>query len=597
MTIPERKDVPKEHRWDLSKLYPSDAEWEKGLALYKNMAAKTESFKGTLAESPAKLKSCLDFMTELGMLEEKLGYYAHLRQSEDGGDSVTQDMYGRSVQAAVQANAAAGYINPEILAIPADKMEAFIKSLPEYKIPLSKLVRNRPHVLSEAEEKLLAMQEEANETASKVFSALTDVDMEFGVLSTPEGEKPLTQSTFQSFMNSADRNLREEAYGRFMGGFDKHKNTIAALLGGSVNLDIYKAKARKFPSARAARLFPDDVPESVYDNLISSVHAALPVLHRYYELRRRVLGLEKLRMYDTKVPLVKDIKLRHSYEEAASLVIKALAPLGEEYTAILSAGLSGGWVDRYENKGKRSGAFSAGSYCGDPYILLNYKEDLLRDVFTLAHEAGHSMHSFYSVKNNPFQNYNYTIFEAEVASTFNEQLLAAYLLEHAENAAFRAYLTGKQLDDIIATFFRQTMFAEFERLCHKSAEEGHPLTLDSLRSVYKKLLEDYFGPAMRIEEADDLEGLRIPHFYRAFYVYKYATGIAAAIALSRKVLSGGDKERLDYFSFLKSDGSRFPLESLRLAGVDMSKPEPLQETVKYFETLLDEFERNLYATV
>ncbi|MDR3201356.1 MAG: oligoendopeptidase F [Spirochaetales bacterium] len=594
MTLPERKDIPKEHRWNLSKLYPSDAAWEAGLAEYKEMSAKIESFKDTLGESAAKLKNCLEFMTSLGMLEERLGYYAHLRQTEDGEDGVTQDMYARYTQAAVQANASAGYINPEILAIPADRMDGFIRDLPDYKIPLSKLVRNRPHILSAVEEKLLAMQEEANETAARTFGALTDVDMDFGSLATPEGERPLTQSTFQAFMNNPDRELRQKAYAQFMGGFDAHKNTLAALLAGSVNLDIYKAKARNFPSARAAHLFPDDVPEAVYDNLIASAHAGFPVLHRYYELRRRVLGLEKLCMYDTKVPLVKDIKVRHTYEEAASLTLQALAPLGEDYARQLKAGLFGGWVDRYENKGKRSGAFSAGSYHGDPYILLNYKDDLLRDVFTLAHEAGHSMHSLYSVQNNPFQHYNYTIFEAEVASTFNEQLLCVYLADnHADSRDFRAYLTGKQIDDIIATFFRQTMFAEFEHLAHKAAEEGHPLTLDSIRAIYRKLLQEYFGPALEPGELDDLEGMRIPHFYRAFYVYKYATGIAAAIALSRKVLSGGEAERNAYFSFLKSGGSRFPLESLRLAGVDMAKPEPLEDTVALFSSLVEELEKTI----
>jgi oligoendopeptidase F len=597
MTIPERKNVPTEHCWDLSKLYPGDAEWEEGLARFRDLAVKIESFKGSLGESREKLKACLDFMTDLGKLEERLGYYANLRQSEDGGDGKTQDMYARYLQAAVQAEAAGGYLRPEILAIPQDRINLWIAELPDYTVYLKKLVRYKPHVLSENEEKLLTLQEEANETANKAFAALTDVDMDFGTLATPEGERPLTQSTFQSFLISPDRDLRRKAYAQFMNGFDKHKNTFAALLGGSVNLDIYRAKARNFSSALGSRLFPDEVPEAVYDNLLDRVHKNLPALHRYYELRRRVLGLDKLRMYDTKVSLVKDITVRHTYEEAAETVLAALAPLGKEYTDTLREGLFGGWVDRYENKGKHSGGFSAGSYFGDPYILLNYKDDLLRDVFTLAHEAGHSMHSFYSARSNPFQHYNYTIFEAEVASTFNEQLLIKYLLDRAENKNVRAYLIGKQIDDIIATFFRQTMFAEFEYLCHKSAEEGRPLTLDNVRGIYRKLLEDYFGPAVQIEDIDDLEGMRIPHFYRAFYVYKYATGIAAAIALARKVLSGGDKERADYFAFLKSGGSRFPLESLRLAGVDMAKPDALEDTAALFAGLTDELENLLRADV
>jgi oligoendopeptidase F len=288
--------------------------------------------------------------------------------------------------------------------------------------------------------------------------------------------------------------------------------------------------------------------------------------------------------------LVPEIRVRHSYQEAVDLVLEALAPLGEEYVATLRSGLLGGWVDRYENKGKRSGAFSAGSYVGDPYILLNYKEDVLRDVFTLAHEAGHSMHSYYSSKNNPFQHYDYTIFEAEVASTFNEQLLNRHLLEKAKEPRMQAYLINKELDDLVATLFRQTMFAEFEDRAHKHVEEGNPATLDYFRQTYGELLKDYFGPDVSIDEAVELEGLRIPHFYRAFYVYKYSTGISAAISLSKRVLSGGKKELDDYFSFLKSGGSRFPLESLGAAGVDMSKPEPIQEAMSHFASRLEQLE-------
>lgn len=298
-----------------------------------------------------------------------------------------------------------------------------------------------------------------------------------------------------------------------------------------------------------------------------------------------------MRLYDVYVPIIKDIKVHNTYEEAVEIIVKALSPLGEDYCRTLKEGLLGGWVDKYENKGKRSGAFSAGSYVGDPYILMNYKEDVLRAVFTLAHEGGHSMHSWYSVNNNPFQNYDYTIFEAEVASTFNEQLIAKYLIDNAENSDMKKFLINKQIDDIIATIFRQTMFAEFELITHTMAEEGVPLTVDSLRAEYRKLLEKYFGSNVELEELSDLEGLRIPHFYRAFYVYKYATGLSAAFALSEKVLTGGEREREDYLSFLKSGGSKFPLDSLKLAGVDMSSPEPVQDAMKKFESLVNELNK------
>jgi oligoendopeptidase F len=347
-----------------------------------------------------------------------------------------------------------------------------------------------------------------------------------------------------------------------------------------VKQDKYRATVRDFPSARAAALFPDDVDGSVYDNLVATVNESIPALHEYYELRRRALCLEELRHYDVYVPLAPETKSRHGYAEAVELVCEALSPLGEDYVATLRAGLEGGWVDRYENKGKHSGAYSAGSFAGDPYILLNYKEEVLHDVFTIAHEGGHSMHSHYSARSNPFLSYGYTIFEAEVASTFNEQLLFRYLYDRASSEAEKAYLASVKLDDIVATLFRQTMFAEFEQRSHAMAEAEEPLTVDSLRSEYRKLLVKYFGPKMKFEEASDLEGLRIPHFYNAFYVYKYATGISASIALSERVLAGaargGGREREDYFAFLRSGGSRFPIESLKVAGVDMSSPEPVR---------------------
>ena len=315
---------------------------------------------------------------------------------------------------------------------------------------------------------------------------------------------------------------------------------------------------------------------SVYDNLVGTINDNLPVLHEYYDIRMKALGLDELRHYDVYVPFVKQKESRHSYEEAVEIVAASLAPLGEEYVSTLKNGLLGGWVDRFENKGKRSGAFSAGSFSGEPYILLNFKENLLHDVFTMAHEGGHSMHSWYSARNNPFMCYSYTIFEAEVASTFNEQLVFKYLYENAATDDERASLLSNRIDDTLGTLFRQTMFAEYEMITHAMAESGQALTVDSLRAEYRKLLIKYFGPHMKLEAVSDLEGLRIPHFYNAFYVYKYATGISASIALSQRVLQGSYAERQDYFTFLKSGGSRFPIDALKVAGVDMSSPEPVR---------------------
>ena len=594
-TIPLRENVEANDKWDLSKLFDSPEAWEKGLSEYEEKYPGITGFRGTLGKSPSSLRKCLDFMNELELLEEKVGYYAHLRTNEDEGDSSAREMFARYMAAAAQAGALASYQTPEIQAIPDDVMKTFLNApeLADFRIVLEKILRYKPHVLSEKEERLLALQAESAQAVSQGFSALTNVDMDFGSIETSDGEVPLTQSTFSVFLINSDREIRKKAYFQFYKNFEGHKNTLAALYNGSVQQDIYRSRIRGYSSARAKALFPDKVSEEVYDNLIESVGNNLPGLHRYYDLRRRTLGLEKLAHYDVYVPMIKDTQVRHTYDEAVEIVTESLAPLGKEYADTLKSGLTGGWVDKYENKGKRLGAFSAGSYAGDPYILMNYKEDVLRDVFTLAHEGGHSMHSWYSASNNPFQHYNYTIFEAEVASTFNEQLLAKYMLKKAESREMKAYLIGKQVDDIIATIFRQTMFAEYEHICHKMVEDGQPLTVDSLRSAYRRLLEKYFGPEVELPESADLEGLRIPHFYRAFYVYKYATGLSAAVALSERVLNGGEKERDEYLSFLKSGGSRYPLESLKLAGVDMSSPVPVQNALEKFAVLVGELEELL----
>jgi oligoendopeptidase F len=391
-------------------------------------------------------------------------------------------------------------------------------------------------------------------------------------------------------MENPDREFRRNVYETFYQHFDSHKNTLASLYSGSVKMDVIKARIRGYSSARAAALFPDNVDESVYDNLIDTIGKNLGALHRYYDLRKRFLKVPELRHYDVYVPLAGKPSKNTSWNDAVDMVSKALAPLGDEYVSTLRTGLLGRWADRYENKGKRSGAFSAGSYTGDPYLLINYKDDAIRDVFTLAHEGGHSMHSWYSAKSNPFMHYGYTIFEAEVASTFNEELLFRYLKNNTDSKDLKLYIVNKRVDEILATLYRQTMFAEFEKRTHELEEGGSPLTVDVLRAEYRKLLEKYFGPAMVLENENDLEGLRIPHFYSAFYVYKYATGISASLALAERVLSGGEKERQDYFSFLKSGGSRFPIESLRIAGVDMASPAPVEAACKIFAALVDELE-------
>ncbi len=594
-TIPLRSEIPEKDKWDLSSLYYKEEDWEADLRKLEERIPFLEKFKGTLGESAEQMKSCLDYFYETGLLEERLGYYAMLRKEEDVSDSSGTGRYSRYIGVVTRSSAAASFLKPEFQSLSDETLARYRSSdlLKEYRNVMERLLRYKPHILSEKEEALLAKQAESAQTPGKAFSALTNADMDFGTLKSGGVEKPLTNSTFGVFLLDEDRSVRQEAFFQFYKQFEGHKNTLSELYAGSVLTDIYKARIRGFDTARQASLFPDDVPESVYDNLIASVSDNLAPLHRYYELRRKVLGLDKLHLYDTKVSLVKDVKVSHTFDQAVDKVIAALSPLGEEYVTTLKGGLTGGWVDKYENKGKRSGAFSAGSYKGDPYILMNFKEDDIRDIFTLAHEGGHSMHSWYSVRNNTFQDYSYTIFEAEVASTFNEQLLADYLLKESSDPSLTLYLTGRQVDDILATIYRQTMFAEYELRCHSLAEQGAPLTVDVLRKEYRILLDKYFGPSVEIDEPADLEGLRIPHFYRAYYVYKYATGLSAAMTLSQMVLAGGEKERNAYLGFLKSGGSRFPLESLKMAGVDMSRPEPVNRALKKFADLVGSLEKAL----
>ena len=595
--IPTRNEIPQNDKWDLSQLFKSDTEWEAELEKIQPLSLEIEAFKGKLGESAENLLAAITKLSEMSQISELVGHYAFLLSAGDAGESAFQEKKSRYIMMASAADARLSFLTPEIQAIPEEKITTWIedKSFDDYRIWLKKLLRLKPYILSEKEERILALQSESSRTADKAFSMLTDVDLDFGTVKTAEGEIPLSHSSYSMLLENQDRQVRETAYRQFYKGFDSHKNTIAALYEGSVNQDIFEARSRGYSSARAMALFPDKVPESVYDNLIAAVRESLPTLHRYYDLRRRVLGLDKLRHYDVYVPLVSSVKTSIPYEEAVEILRQALAPLGKEYTDTLCGGLLGGWCDRYENKGKDSGAFSSGGFVGYPYILLNYKKDVLRDLYTMAHEGGHSMHSYYSSRSNPFMQYDYTIFEAEVASTFNEQLVFQYLLDKAETQEMKAYLLANRASDILATLYRQTMFAEFEMKTHQLVESGTPLSVDTLRSTYRQLLVDYFGPTMEFEDVSDLEGLRIPHFYRAFYVYKYATGISASLALARRVTEGGQKEREDYFAFLKSGGSRYPIEALRVAGVDMESPEPVRAALKTFEELVNQLEKVLLS--
>ena len=593
--IPARDKVSASDKWDLSTLYKSDGDWEKDLAKIMPLAKKVAEFKGKLGDSGETLLKALKAWEELNKIIETVYVYASLQHSADEGDSAAQDRDSRASMAYAGAMTETSFFAPELMAIEDSKIQQWIelKDFADYKIFIQKMLHEKPHILSEKEERILSLNSEAASTAQNTFSLFTNVDMTFGSVKADGKEIPLTQTTFSLLIRNQDRKVREEAYKKFYAKFYENKNTLASLYTGSVNNDVFAARARGYKSSLAAALYSNKVDESVYTNLIDTVHKNLPALHRYYALRKKVLGVKELRHWDVYVPLVKDAESKTSYEDTVELCRNALAPLGKDYTDILCGGLLNGWVDRYENKGKRSGAFSSGAYTGYPYILLNYKDDAIRDVFTMIHEGGHSMHSYFSKTNNPFLCYDYTIFEAEVASTTNEELLFRYLIKNAKDSKMRNYLLAMRADDILATLHRQTMFAEFELKAHQLVESGSPLSAEVLRGLYRKLLEQYFGPDMVFEEESDMEGLRIPHFYNAFYVYKYATGISAALALAKRITEGGEKEREDYFKFLKSGGSRYPIESLRIAGVDMTSTAPVQSALDSFEAIVSELEKNL----
>ena len=591
--IPTRDQIATEDTWDLTLLYATPEKWEEDFAALQGGYPGISPFKGHVGESARTLRDTLEFEKALNLKIERLYHYAQLKMSEDSSDDANLRRDGQLKNLLTKIGETCSFITPEIQAIDDGTFEKFLADslLAPWLILLKKIRRLKPYTLSASEERLLALGASALHGHQETFSQLTNVDMKFGSLADDKGrERELSQSSFSSFLVQRDPEIRRRAFHQLYAEFKDHAYTIASTFAHSVQADVFQARARNYPSALEGALFSDDVPVCVYDNLISTVRNHLAPLFRYYELRRRVLGLKEIHHCDTYVPMVPNLETRVPFDEAIDKVLAALKPLGSEYVDTLSAGLRNRWCDRYESKGKRSGAFSSGSYGSPPYILMNYKEDVFSDVYTLAHEAGHSMHTWYSQRHQEFQNYDYPIFLAEVASTFNEELLTHHLLEHTTDKAMRAYLINRQIDDIRGTVYRQTMFAEFEKIVHAMEEAGEPLTLDSFRAVYRKLLDAYFGPEFAVDPELELECLRIPHFYGAFYVYKYATGISAAVSLAQKVLHGGASDVEAYLGFLKSGSSKFPIPTLALAGVNMSGPAPIERTLELFARRVEELE-------
>jgi len=596
--VQTRADIAESDKWDLRRLFVDVSKWQEDFAWVQQTYPRLRDWKGRVGETAKSLANCLEFEKALELKIERLYHFASLQLAEDSANNEYLARIGQMQNLLTKIGEAAAFVVPEIQAIDDEKFAKFMvdPALTEWRIKLHKIRRMKPHVLSEPEERILALGSVALSGYDDTFSQLTDVDMKFGILTDETGrQKPLTQSSFSSFLVKRDHELRKRAFHQFYEEFQDHQYTLATSLAYSVKADVFRARTRNYSSALESALFPDDVPVEVYDGLIVSVRANLKPLFRYFDLRRRVLGLSELHHYDTYVPLVAEIETHIRFDEAVEKVIAALRPLGKEYVDVLSEGLRGRWCDRYETKGKRSGAFSSGSYGAPPYILMNYKEDVFADVYTLAHEAGHSMHTWFSQKSQSFQDYEYPIFLAEVASTFNEELLTHHLLEQTSDPKMRAYIINRQIDDIRGTVFRQTMFAEFEKIIHAIEENGDALTLEVFKSEYHKLLEAYFGQNFVLDPQLDLECLRIPHFYNSFYVYKYATGISAAVALAERVLSVKPGSVDAYLDFLRAGGSKFPLETLKAAGVNMGTSAPVESTLKLFERRLGELEGLLLA--
>jgi oligoendopeptidase F len=589
-----RDEIPEDSKWNLSGLYSVDDAWQEEFSALENEWKGYDLHRGKLGSSAKDLKACLEFDLDISRKLEKLYTYAHLRNDEDKTHTGHQGNFERVVRLATQISQAGSFIKSEIMAIPGTVMNGFLadKTLKPYKYHLERILRYRKHTLSEKEEALLAASAEMARAARESFDMLDNADLKLGVVKNVDGaDVTITQGNLQSLMQNYDRRVRKEAFETFYSAYEGHRFTYASLLSSSVKKDMFYARSKQYPSVREQALFSENIPVTVYNNLIQSVHENLAPLYKYFDIRKRLLKLDELHAYDCSVPLVKDIHWHMSYQEASEKISEALKPLGADYVQTVKKGmLEDGWVDRYENKGKRSGAYSSGCYDSNPFILMNYRGDNINSLYTLAHEAGHSMHSYYSKKNQPYLYADYTIFVAEVASTFNEALVTRYLLSQDIDRAMRIYLICREIDNFRGTLYRQTMFAEFEHLIYQTAENGEPLTGDAFKTIYTRLLKLYFGEGVVLDDCLALECFRIPHFYFSFYVYKYATGISAAYALADRVIEGGDKELDDYLNFIKSGGSKYPIDLLKGAGVDMTSPEPVATALKKFSELVNELE-------
>jgi oligoendopeptidase F len=592
----ERTAIDKRFHWNVENLYPSWEDWEADMKKWGREEKETHwpelaAFRETWKQSPEYLKSLIELCSEIDRYLSKLYTYAHLRHDEDVAEETAKKAHSRIVSLSYAFRQETAWIEPEMLQLPEEVLSKMIYSpvLKDYAFHLEKIVRQKKHTLAASEEELLAMSGKALETASQAFGAFNNADLKFPAVEDSQGKlRELTHGKYLLYLRDKDRKLREGAFKSLHKSFAAFENTLCELLSGQIQRHVLEMRARKYGSCLEAAIFPNQIDVKVYSALIQAVRSHLPALHRYMYLRKEAMGLDKLHLFDLHVPLVKEVEMGMSYEDATKVIIESVAVLGEDYQRALNQGLTHErWVDRYENARKRSGAYSSGCFDSMPYILMNY-HGTFNDVMTLTHEAGHSMHSLLSRRSQPYHYSQYSIFVAEVASTFHEELLLRHLLSQVESKEQKAFLINQKLDDMRATLLRQTMFAEFELKLHTFAEQGIPLTPALLKAEYRKLNAEYFGPDVHIDDEVEIEWARIPHFYYNFYVYQYATGISAAHALVEKVVKGGEQARDNYLKFLSSGCSLYPIDVLQLAGVDMRTPAPVEAAMRHFDELVTE---------
>lgn len=594
--LPKRQDIDSRFKWKLEDIYSDISVWEQDFKRVKELAEQIKGFQGKLAKSAQQLLECFKKSDELLSLNDKVFVYARMKRDENNADATYQALTERASSLATEVYSAISFIIPEMLSIPEDTLLSYVNSnreLSGYMFMIEENLRQKEHILSEKEEQILAMSSEISDTAGDVFTMFNNADIKFPYIKNEEGEEvEVTKGRYIAFLESKDRRVRKDAFEAVYSSYKKMRNTLAASLTGNVKKNRFYSLVRKYPSALEASLDNDNISVNVYTTLIETVNKNLPLLDRYLKLRKKVLKLDELHMYDLYVPMVEEFDKNIPYEEAKTIVVEALKPLGEEYVTYLKKGFDSSWIDVYENEGKTSGAYAWGSYKTHPYVLLNY-QGKINDVFTLAHEMGHALHSYYTNMTQPYVYSEYKIFVAEVASTVNESLLMRYLLPRASSKQEKAYLLNHYLEEFRGTVFRQVMFAEFEKMIHEKVEQGDALNAQELSDMYYGLNKKYFGETVTVDADIAMEWSRIPHFYSSFYVYKYATGFSAATAIAEKILTEGKPEVDKYLEFLKSGGSNYPLELLKIAGVDLSTPQPIQDALDVFEKTLDELEELL----